>query len=1228
MICAPWSNVTFSCLASQADHSECCKARGVSPFCLSICSGEMKKLDYRHFRCLTHMSTYTNCILESHDVLPGPPHKFTVGPITSNWAVLNWRPPSRRASTLQGYRIFWRRVEPTSSPASSSSSLVEPPSGNSSLTETSSAASTSLLAPLAGSAPFGDDSYYSSAEAATNPYLLDALQADTVYETFVVAVNKYGQSKPSVRFHFQTLTDPENLEPIGQSELAKPNANRDLESRLPLHANIRHHSDRVYYNETNCCINSGVTPACEQICDYDLKVADAYGLITSCNTQMPTIMRCLAGSRNSVPCCRNRGVSDQCLNVCAGLTEHSPLLVATQCGPDFGKILQCLDEGSKQIPGAPTDLHTVDIKSDQVTIRWTPAIEDKLRNDIQYHVRYQELQSSNLTSDDADQSSGSDLSSLIAVVPLHPLEHNHILSVNNTQASINKLKAASRYSIYVTAENSYGISLPSLVLVIQTPANDQASNDEFRRRATLGAPHSLEILRSDTESMVLRWSAPLYVEKDANIRYRVFYKPMGLVTADSLADNGPTSDDSGRTRLVGVNWTVIETSDTSILLKGLAYSTQYAITVQAFSKNLRGHMSEIMLAATAKPVPPTINPPLIINQPIEGNNITIMCVALGSPTPQISMFINGLLVQKRTQPYVVYHLVNLVRGQLTVTCFASNGRGKDYASVQSRTELMIKFRPKASAKVKEVWANTQSMARLGCQVSGNPQPTVVWSFVPTNGSGQVIVPNERISTLIVSQFDTPSSWSHTLTIRNVTISDSGSYQCRAINALGDSSDTVALMINDPSSRLVGQSGLRVEQASDLAECCRSQNVSSKCLPVCSPDGLDIERAFRTPDCQQHLDKLMFCAADGSDHRNCCRQRQVPFSCLRWCSGAKLNIPSICLLSSAVDINQCFLEGRNLLPGPPRNVRAKLAADLDYIDPSFQASNAGGDGDTRTSTTTMQVPFVMGSSPEVSLSSSTPSVLGSMAMAYGDSMSGQSSGADPQASSTKNGSSDETESIQQSEPIVIEWDAPAKNPQLVQYYRVFWRPFGTRELSRTITNLTWIKLNDLKLDRIYEFVVKAANAHGSSVYSEPLAVKPSEVLASSKSLSLIWFIPAGSSNSFLGRIGLAITFASCFMLSSLMLVLFLERRGFLHRFGSSKSNNSRISFANPSYLKDSAQDDDDAARNNGQSEGFENIVWDQNDGHSLEVLGMPPLRSERPQQQDPNRNISNPNYETR
>jgi hypothetical protein len=57
---------------------------------------------------------------------------------------------------------------------------------------------------------------------------------------------------------------------------------------------------------------------------------------------------------------------------------------------------------------------------------------------------------------------------------------------------------------------------------------------------------------------------------------------------------------------------------------------------------------------------------------------------------------------------------------------------------------------------------------------------------------------------------------------------------------------------------------------------------------------------------------------------------VPSACLRWCAGLKVNIPSLCILSSARDIISCFQEGKALLPGPPINVHIQQFIDENTV----------------------------------------------------------------------------------------------------------------------------------------------------------------------------------------------------------------------------------------------------------------------------------------------------------
>ncbi|CAG2182995.1 unnamed protein product, partial [Oppiella nova] len=75
------------------DHSSCCEQR-----------------DFRHFVCLDHMSTYTNCILSHHKVLSSEPQEFRVTHVHHNWAIIKWKPPKKLAHTVTKYYVHFRET--------------------------------------------------------------------------------------------------------------------------------------------------------------------------------------------------------------------------------------------------------------------------------------------------------------------------------------------------------------------------------------------------------------------------------------------------------------------------------------------------------------------------------------------------------------------------------------------------------------------------------------------------------------------------------------------------------------------------------------------------------------------------------------------------------------------------------------------------------------------------------------------------------------------------------------------------------------------------------------------------------------------------------------------------------------------------------------------------------------------------------------------------------------
>ena len=260
----------------------------------------------------------------------------------------------------------------------------------------------------------------------------------------------------------------------------------------------------------------------------------------------------------------------------------------------------------------------------------------------------------------------------------------------------------------------------------------------------------------------------------------------------------------------------------------------------------------------------------------------------------------------------------------------------------------------------------------------------------------------------------------------------------------------------------------------MLDCCQKQSVIPECQKVCGFD-IDIDAALQIPECYAEIDKLMACAADGSDHRQCCRRKGVPSDCIRWCAGLKVNRPSLCAVSSAADIVGCFQEGKALLPGPPQEVHVKR----------FKEDNK----------------------------------------------------------------------------VIVEWEPPKKNPELVQWYRVFWRPVGSRDLNRNQTDKPYFELDGLDSQKMYEFVVKSGNHYGLSVFTDPLVISMHAARTTSIGNHML-------------KIMLVMSVTAALVIALGGAVIYVHRnydlgKLFNRQISSSSTSPTAISFENPSYMKDTA-----------------------------------------------------------
>ena len=114
-------------------------------------------------------------------------------------------------------------------------------------------------------------------------------ESGSTYEVYVAGVNSAGVGESSTRIVFRTASK-------GIDDLIETS----------------HHP----YNQTECCIKSGVQPDCMPLCSYDASVTQVKALSGICADDMSKMIRCSAGGRDHLPCCARRGVPKQCQPLC------------------------------------------------------------------------------------------------------------------------------------------------------------------------------------------------------------------------------------------------------------------------------------------------------------------------------------------------------------------------------------------------------------------------------------------------------------------------------------------------------------------------------------------------------------------------------------------------------------------------------------------------------------------------------------------------------------------------------------------------------------------------------------------------------------------------------------------------------------------------------------------------------------------------------------------------
>ncbi|XP_064625324.1 Ig-like and fibronectin type-III domain-containing protein 2 isoform X2 [Lineus longissimus] len=192
-------------------------------------------------------------------------------------------------------------------------------------------------------------------------------------------------------------------------------------------------------NYTACCKKDKVMKTCLPMCSPHTFDSETFHY-ELCHKNLSAILNCGSDGRNHVPCCRQRQVPDQCLDLCLNQVNFTDFTthMAKECYDRMKDITECFAEGQVALPGPPVKIHSNAVSKMSVFVGWDmPKFNKELVTG--YRLFYAKADATHFTATPVIQ------------------QLYHILT---------NLEKDTFYKMYVQAISNHGSSLPSYLIKV------------------------------------------------------------------------------------------------------------------------------------------------------------------------------------------------------------------------------------------------------------------------------------------------------------------------------------------------------------------------------------------------------------------------------------------------------------------------------------------------------------------------------------------------------------------------------------------------------------------------------------------------------------------------------------------------------------------------------------------------------------------------------------------